>query len=274
MNNRWLSLFWFSICLPLIMLPVGDTVQAAPPHSTQFSLIFDDLDEGTRFRDSNQPYEDLDYYGWGVEITSTSGTGYPEVVEASNGDHVLKNFPSYSDEFLCSHYDTLIMTFDGFSSDLVSVQVGLEADAGFWVMAHLHAYQGDTFITSDSIFLNWLAFPPDSAHELVVESASGGIDRIEITYGYLPDGVYDACPPEFIDDVYIHVWPGETPPPPEDTTAPVVHIEYPSEGEISSHGITWGTVEEDRELESITATTADGGPFTLPFYKSAPTVYW
>jgi hypothetical protein len=233
-----------------------------PP--TELLINFDDLSTGTRFTSSNQPYETAHSSGIGILIDSDFGI--PTVVyDLSGHDHVLKNVST--NELGSSNHDNIYIELLNFTSDEVTLDVGMHVDSGFTVYAYLFGLQEGRIVASDWISLGTTAV--SASRELSITApAETAIDELVISYGYA-GSTSNAQPPEIIDTILISVRSDPPPPPPDDTIDPVITIDFPTEGATVEHNVLWGSVEENVDLDVLTATTTDGTLDLLPLVRKS-----
>lgn len=220
-------------------------------------LDFDELDQGYRFRSGYQAYA-----GIGVTI---GGEGDPTVVRPSvlacSPSQALRNNPSAASEFGSSDED-LTITLTGYTSDRVAVWVGKDQDTSpLSVVARLEGWGTDAgghgyLVAEDEVEL--IPGLTGISHPLTVESSTGEITSIRVTYGHF-------SAPELVDCLDIHVWEGSPPEPPADTSPPEVHITHPADGDAVTTRTASGYVDDDRGIVGLTITTPLGSsPLPVP----------
>jgi len=210
------------------------------------------------FTDSNQPYGSGDR---GVTIRSYSDplSFVTFDLNTCTEPYALKN--GFAGEFGCSDGDDLRFYLNGYTSDRISVNVGIsESIYGDNITATLKGYAniGGSLVeipglASVSIYLgNGVQHIDD--HILVLEDSQGRIGGFTLSYGY-------NCEVEKIDCVTIHVWDGVDPPPPVDPDPPVITITTPEEGAEygRSRIMVSGTIEETVGLTLLSAGANSGG---------------
>ena len=123
---------------------------SAPLPPSYYLLTFQDLSLGEKFTTTHQPYGSLGY-GRGITLASTAN-GKPTVVSEGQTGRVLKNVGP--GEIPDSSGDRLRIAFSGFTSQEVSLDVGLDHWDGLSVTAVLNAYRGPIMVNSDSVIFS------------------------------------------------------------------------------------------------------------------------
>ena len=202
-------------------------VGARPALADEHQIGFDFLQVGYTFDGSHQAYEHLG-------ITIASSYGVPRVVMANwipSPTQALRN----DGELVMG----LGFTLQGFQADSVSLWVSKDVADGP-VTAVLQAWGPTGLVDTDTVILpvgtiNYFA-------QLAVEAGPGkAIDFFSVSYG--------GAAAEVVDNIAIQVREGPPIPPPLDTLAPRVRINYPDEDYISIAS-DWvsGYVDEDVAL--------------------------
>lgn len=256
------------------------TLWMGKANADQHIITFDDLSEGYAFDPIHQPYlesEGITIYGVALGIPDDSLI--PRVIIPSEGTRSSPNalilestveLPSYWSDYI-------EIKLHGYTSDMVHVYLGMEdtCPTDDPVTASLKGYQTAdsnvlTFVpgAEASYLLGWAPASVDLPRVLSIVSPTGAIDTIRIRY-------YSSCAREIIDNLVIHIWEGETPPPVEDTIPPRLTITYPEPDYYTRScfvGIG-GIIEENLGIVSVTAQTSEG-VFALTPYGEAREFYF
>ncbi len=233
-----------SIWTILLVCTLFTTIALAEDVELNFTFLDQEI-----FTETNQPYNEGDR---GVTIRSYSDPkSFPTFdLDTCSEPFALKN--GFAGEMGCSDGDDLRFYLNNYTSDRISVNVGIsESIYGDDITATLKGYAnvGGNMVAIPDLAAVSLYLGSGTQHIddniLVLEDSQGRIGAFTISYGY-------NCEVEKIDCVSIHVYE-DTPPPPDDPDPPIITITTPEDGAVYGRSMIMvsGTVEETVGLQVL-----------------------